>query len=85
VITSQHWQQRVGSQRDWVWRGWQTRYTYIRPTQPTPKTTPLILLHGLVHQLDTGDKFSGTRRTSHCLCTDMLGFGASEKPKLAIK
>ena len=25
------WHQRVGTQRDWVWRGWQTRYTYLRP------------------------------------------------------
>ena len=25
------WHQRVGTQRDWMWRGWQTRYTYLRP------------------------------------------------------
>jgi pimeloyl-ACP methyl ester carboxylesterase len=28
--TAVNWQQRVGNQRDWVWRGWQIRYTYIR-------------------------------------------------------
>jgi pimeloyl-ACP methyl ester carboxylesterase len=26
------WHQRVGTQRDWVWRGWQTRYSFLRPT-----------------------------------------------------
>ncbi|HBE16277.1 MAG TPA: alpha/beta hydrolase [Cyanobacteria bacterium UBA11149] len=30
------WQQRVGSQRDWVWRGWQIRYTYFRPVLEVP-------------------------------------------------
>lgn len=34
LINSLHWHQRVGTQRDWVWRGWQTRYTYLRPNQP---------------------------------------------------
>jgi pimeloyl-ACP methyl ester carboxylesterase len=28
--TSLPWRQRVGNQRDWVWRGWQVRYTYLR-------------------------------------------------------
>ncbi len=28
--TPVNWQQRLGNQRDWVWRGWQIRYTYIR-------------------------------------------------------
>ncbi|MDF0552792.1 alpha/beta fold hydrolase [Kamptonema sp. UHCC 0994] len=32
LTTSGHWHQRIGLQRDWVWRGWQTRYTYLRPT-----------------------------------------------------
>lgn len=30
LTTSGHWHQRIGLQRDWVWRGWQTRYTYLR-------------------------------------------------------
>jgi pimeloyl-ACP methyl ester carboxylesterase len=25
----------VGIQRDWMWRGWQTRYTYLRPERST--------------------------------------------------
>ncbi|MDM9382981.1 alpha/beta fold hydrolase [Chlorogloeopsis sp. ULAP01] len=75
-----HWQERVGNQRDWVWRGWQTRYTYIRHTQNHYKATPLILLHGFGasighwrHNLEV----LGERHTVYAL--DMLGFGASEK------
>ncbi|MFM6486935.1 MAG: alpha/beta hydrolase, partial [Dolichospermum sp.] len=44
MTTAIHWQQRVGNQRDWVWRGWQTRYTYIRPVKDHLGQTPLILL-----------------------------------------
>ncbi|MDH6097824.1 alpha/beta fold hydrolase [Anabaenopsis sp. FSS-46] len=75
-----HWQERIGNQRDWVWRGWQTRYTYIRPSQHSQKTTPLILLHGFGasighwrHNLEV----LGQHHTVYAL--DMLGFGASKK------
>lgn len=80
VTTTLHWQQRVGNQRDWVWHGWQTRYTYIRPSKDNQKTTPLILLHGFGasighwrHNLEV----LGEHHTVYAL--DMLGFGASEK------
>lgn len=75
-----HWQERIGNQRDWVWRGWQTRYTYIRPSQHSQKTTPLILLHGFGasighwrHNLEV----LGQHHTVYAL--DLLGFGASKK------
>ncbi|MEA5507322.1 alpha/beta fold hydrolase [Halotia wernerae UHCC 0503] len=80
MTTTVHWQQRVGNQRDWVWRGWQTRYTYIRPAQENRHTTPLILLHGFGasighwrHNLEV----LGEHHTVYAL--DMLGFGASQK------
>lgn len=80
MTTTVHWQQRVGNQRDWVWRGWQTRYTYIRPSQNSQKTMPLILLHGFGasighwrHNLEV----LGEYHTVYAL--DMLGFGGSEK------
>jgi len=80
VTTTLHWQQRIGNQRDWVWRGWNIRYTYIRPLSNQQKTTPLILLHGFGasighwrHNLEV----LGTHYTVYAL--DMLGFGASEK------
>jgi pimeloyl-ACP methyl ester carboxylesterase len=63
-----------------VWRGWQTRYTYIRPATHHLKTTPLILLHGFGasighwrHNLEV----LGGHHTVYAL--DMIGFGASEK------
>ncbi len=80
MTTAIHWQQRVGNQRDWVWRGWQTRYTYIRPVKDHPGQTPLILLHGFGasighwrHNLEV----LGQHNTVYAL--DMIGFGASEK------
>ena len=82
MITPVHWQQRVGSQRDWVWRGWQTRYTYFRAPQATQEelATPVLLLHGFGasighwrHNLEV----IGQHHTVYAL--DMLGFGASRK------
>lgn len=80
MTTAIHWQQRVGNQRDWVWRGWQTRYTYIRPVKDHPGQTPLILLHGFGasighwrHNLEV----LGKHNTVYAI--DMIGFGASEK------
>ena len=80
MSTAVHWQERVGNQRDWVWRGWQTRYTYVRPPEINSQTKPLILLHGFGasighwrHNLEV----LGQYHTVYAL--DMLGFGASEK------
>lgn len=74
------WQQRVGSQRDWVWRGWQIRYTYIRPEQNYQDSVPIILLHGFGasighwrHNLEV----IGEHHTVYAI--DMLGWGASQK------
>jgi pimeloyl-ACP methyl ester carboxylesterase len=81
VTTSVSWQQRIGSQRDWVWRGWQTRYTYFRSVQTdNALSTPVMLLHGFGtsighwrHNLEV----LGQQHTVYAL--DMLGFGASRK------
>jgi len=80
VTISLHWQQRVGSQRDWVWRGWQTRYTYIRCTQRSANATPLILLHGFGASIGHWRQNLGELSQFHPVyALDMLGFGASEK------
>jgi pimeloyl-ACP methyl ester carboxylesterase len=80
VTSSLHWQQRVGSQREWVWRGWQTRYTYIRPAQLDPQSTPLILLHGFGASIGHWRHNLGALGLTHPVyALDMLGFGASEK------
>ncbi|TAF08314.1 MAG: alpha/beta fold hydrolase [Nostocales cyanobacterium] len=80
MTTVLSWQQRVGNQRDWVWRGWQIRYIYIRPTENDPNTTPLILLHGFgasIGHWRHNVEVLGKSHTVYAL--DMLGFGASEK------
>jgi pimeloyl-ACP methyl ester carboxylesterase len=80
MTTSVHWQQRVGNQRDWVWRGWRIRYTYIRPNKNHHKTTPLILLHGFgasIGHWRHNIEVLGEYHTVYAL--DMLGFGASQK------
>ncbi len=80
IATATPWQQRVGNQRDWVWRGWQIRYTYIRPAKNHQSNPPVMLLHGFGgsighwrHNLEV----LGEQHTVYAL--DMLGFGASEK------
>ncbi len=79
MTISEHWQQRVGSQRDWVWRGWQTRYTYVR--SPQKASTPIILLHGFGTSIGHWRKNLTVLGESHTVyALDMLGFGASEKP-----
>ena len=62
---SSNWQKKIGSQRDWVWRGWQTRYTYVR-CQSNYETRegqnlqnpPILLYMVLVLPLAIGDKIS---------------------------
>lgn len=89
MTTELSWQQRIGNQRDWFWRGYQIRYTYIRPESgavqkienfPHQNTPPLILLHGFGasighwrHNLEVLGKYHPV------YALDMLGFGASEK------
>ncbi len=84
MIISPHWQQRVGNQRDWVWRGWLTRYTYIRPNRPHQNTAPLILLHGFgtsIGHWRQNLSVLGEHHTVYAL--DMLGFGASQKAQVS--
>ncbi|MBD2743919.1 alpha/beta fold hydrolase [Coleofasciculus sp. FACHB-1120] len=83
---TQHWQHRIGSQRDWVWRGWQTRYTYIRASQPTQKTTPVLLLHGFGTSIGHWRHNLAVLGQSHTVyALDMLGFGASRKAQADYK
>lgn len=80
MTTEVHWQQRIGNQRDWVWRGWQIRYTYIRPAKNKHLDTPLILLHGFgasIGHWRHNLQVLGSCHTVYAL--DLLGFGASQK------
>lgn len=79
MTTSLPWHQRVGNQRDWVWRGWQTRYTYLRAVSRDRKP-PLLLLHGFGASIGHWRQNLEVLSQSHTVyALDMLGFGASEK------
>lgn len=83
---SQQWQQRVGSQRDWIWRGWQTRYTFIHPDRLQQNTVPLILLHGFGTSIGHWRQNLAVLGEHHAVyALDMLGFGASEKAPVSYK
>lgn len=74
------WESQLGSQRDWVWRGWQVRYTHIRATQASEPGTPLLLLHGFGSALTQWHENLLPLSQSHPVyALDLVGFGASEK------
>jgi pimeloyl-ACP methyl ester carboxylesterase len=69
----------LGNQRDWIWQGWQTRYTYLRAAQSTGQP-PIVFLHGFGASLGHWRQnlpFFAEQHTVYAL--DLLGFGASEK------
>lgn len=79
MATSLDWQYRVGNQRDWVWRGWQTRYTYLRAAE-AGSSTPMILLHGFGASIGHWRQNLADLAQHHTVyALDLLGFGASEK------
>ncbi len=85
MITSQD-HKEFGNQRDWVWRGWQTRYTYIRSAHPQRTTPPLILLHGFGTSIGHWRHNLGALSEHHTVyALDLLGFGASEKAPVGYK
>jgi pimeloyl-ACP methyl ester carboxylesterase len=79
VAKSLPWQQRIGSQRDWVWRGWQTRYTYVRATA-IEAGPPLLLVHGFGASIGHWRHNLADLSQHHTVyALDLLGFGASQK------
>jgi pimeloyl-ACP methyl ester carboxylesterase len=80
----QPWQSQLGSQRDWVWRGWQIRYTYIRANQPDSSSVPVLFLHGFASALTQWRSNLAPLSQSHTVyALDLVGFGASEKAATA--
>jgi len=86
---TKHWHQRIGNQRDWVWRGWQTRYTYAKAgtgdaAEPARRyrcqRSPLILLHGFGASIEHWRHNLPILSQQHTVyALDLLGFGASRK------
>jgi pimeloyl-ACP methyl ester carboxylesterase len=79
--TKKLWHERIGRQRDWVWRGWQIRYSYLHPRQVEDSDpAPLILLHGFGACIEHWRKnipHLGQKRSIYTI--DLLGFGGSRK------
>ena len=75
---------RMGTQRDWKWRGWSIRYTFHAPPQPTLAAESLLLIHGFgssLAQWYQNIEALGQHRVVYAI--DLLGFGASEKGAIA--
>jgi pimeloyl-ACP methyl ester carboxylesterase len=73
---------RLGSQRDWVWRGWQVRYTYIRTGDRAnaQQNPPILFLHGFASSLlQWHENLAPLSQSYSVYALDLIGFGASEK------
>ncbi len=73
-----------GFQRDWVWRGWKIRYTYMRASNRTKSqgdsSLPIICLHGFGASIGHWRYSLRELSQSHTVyALDLLGFGASQK------
>ncbi len=79
----QTWHHKVGNQRDWVWRGWQTRYTFLRSADRSPQLPPVLLIHGFgasIGHWQHNLEFLAARHSVYGV--DLVGWGGSRKPKI---
>ena len=83
TIISQPWQQRIGHQRELIWRGWQTRYSYLKaPTDSDSAKPPLVLVHGFGASIEHWRNNIPVLANQHSVyALDLLGFGASRKAR----
>ena len=76
------WEKRIGRQRQWIWRGWPIRYTFLpsEATQDKDKKPPLILIHGFGAAVEHWRHNIPTLRQEYRVyALDLLGFGQSQK------
>lgn len=77
------WRKRIGNQREWVWRGWQIRYSYIRAKNPAKNRPPLIFIHGFGASIEHWRHNLPILSQNHTVyALDLLGFGASRKARV---
>lgn len=81
MTVATHWRQRIGNQRDWVWRGWQIRYTFMRSESELEQVNPpVILIHGFGAAIEHWRYNIPVLSQQHRVyALDLLGFGASRK------
>lgn len=85
MTTSPAWTERIGYQRDWVWRGWQIRYSFMPAKNPQDADKPpLILLHGFGAAIEHWRHNIPILSQNHRVyAVDLLGFGGSRKVQVA--
>lgn len=81
MAIAEYWERRIGHQRDWVWRGWQVRYSFLWPADgAAKKKLPLIFLHGFGACIEHWRHNLPVLSQQHPVyALDLLGFGASRK------
>ena len=82
LSANQPWEDRIGNQRDWVWRGWQTRYSFLRAKnwQSDRSLPPIIFIHGFGASIEHWRNNLPVISQHHTVyALDLLGFGASRK------
>ncbi|WOB68554.1 alpha/beta fold hydrolase [Microcystis aeruginosa] len=81
MTTSPAWTERIGYQRDWVWRGWQIRYSFMLANNThDAHNPPLILLHGFGAAIEHWRNNIPILSQNHRVyAVDLLGFGGSRK------
>ena len=78
MIINQSWQERIGNQRDWVWRGWQTRYSYLKAKDNN--RPPVVFVHGFGASIEHWrNNLPAIAKYHTVYAIDLLGFGASRK------
>ncbi|CCQ56139.1 alpha/beta fold hydrolase [Crocosphaera watsonii] len=78
----QAWERSIGRQRQWIWRGWPIRYTFVPEEIPQDAETkpPLILIHGFGAGVEHWRHNIPTLRQYYRVyALDLLGFGRSHK------
>jgi pimeloyl-ACP methyl ester carboxylesterase len=83
TINSSSWQQRIGHQRELIWRGWQIRYSYQKAAENSGNLRPpLILIHGFGASIEHWRNNIPVLSRQHSVyALDLLGFGASRKAR----
>lgn len=80
ALLTQHNNSHLGTLRDWFWRGWQIRYTYIRAARTAPNPLPIVFLHGFGSALGQWRANLMPLSQHHSIyALDFLGFGGSQK------
>jgi len=82
LVSFASWQDQIGYQRDWIWRGWRIRYAYSRPRlyPSSIPSYPMIFLHGFGASIGHWrSNLAELSQVNTVYALDLLGFGGSEK------